>query len=63
MESAITLFPDPDSPNTPKVSPAFRVKDTLFTALTTPRVVKKKVFKFLTERRGLVLLLLGNKDI
>src|SRR3984893_11467974 len=49
---AVTLFPQPDSPTMPSVSPGKSSKLTLRTALTSPSSVKKDVLRFLTSRIG-----------
>jgi len=46
IERAVTLFPQPDSPTIPSVSPFLREKETSLTALTGPSEVKKQVLKF-----------------
>ena len=40
-DSAVIVFPQPDSPTIPKVSPCRRVKVMPSTALVTPRRLKK----------------------
>ena len=47
MESAVTLFPEPDSPTRQRVSPLFIEKETPSTALTSPASVKKEVLRLL----------------
>ena len=42
-DSAVMVFPQPDSPTMPSVSPARREKLTPSTALTTPQRVKQYV--------------------
>src|SRR5918994_261403 len=48
-ESAVTLFPLPDSPTIPSVSPGSSEKETPSTALTTPSWVLKCVLRLLTS--------------
>src|SRR5688572_32977225 len=43
--SAVTVFPQPDSPTTPSVSPRSTVRSTPSTACTQPSSVAKWVFK------------------
>src|SRR5437867_3345194 len=49
MLSAVTLFPEPDSPTMPSVSPRLMWKSIPSTARTTPSSVKKYVFSPLTS--------------
>src|SRR5881396_2333238 len=49
MLSAVTLFPEPDSPTIPSVSPRLMWKSIPSTARTTPSSVKKYVFSPLTS--------------
>jgi hypothetical protein len=42
MERAVTLFPQPDSPTSPRVSPLFRQKETP-SLLAIPSRVKKSL--------------------
>ena len=49
MEYAVTLFPEPDSPTIPRILPLSRLKETPFTAITSPLSVRKEVFKSTTE--------------
>src|SRR5437870_11509897 len=51
IERLATVFPDPDSPTIPKVSPRRRAKLTPSTAFTTPSSVPKYVRRSLTSRR------------
>ena len=48
MEYAVTLFPEPLSPTIPSVFPASRLKETPFTAFTSPESVKNDVCKSFT---------------
>src|SRR3972149_5209487 len=50
----VTLFPDPDSPTTPSVSPAARLNETPSTALTKPSSVGKCTFRSRTWSRDSV---------
>src|ERR1700674_3770500 len=52
IDMAVSLFPQPDSPTMPSVSPGKSSKLTLRTALTSPSSVKKDVLRFLTSRIG-----------
>src|SRR5438132_13049766 len=49
--SALTLFPDPDSPATPSVRPASTSKERPRTAWTRPSDVGKETVRFSTLRR------------
>src|SRR5919112_1576948 len=49
MERAVTLFPPPDSPTIPNVSPASSEKETPSTALTVPSWVLKWVLRLFTS--------------
>ena len=48
----LTLFPEPDSPTTPSVSPAKRSYVTPSTAWTTPSSVSNSTVRSLIERTG-----------
>ena len=52
-EYAVTDFPDPDSPTMPRTFPWSRLKDTPFTAFTSPASVKKLVCRFLTSKSAI----------
>src|SRR4051794_12245373 len=52
IASEVTLFPHPDSPTMPSVSPGAMSKDTPLTACTVPRPVPKWTRRFSTERSG-----------
>ena len=57
----VTLFPEPDSPTMPSVSPRSRVNETPSTALTTPSSVWKLVSQVLDlEQRHQVSRILGS---
>jgi hypothetical protein len=43
IESEVTLFPQPDSPTSPRTSPRFTEKSTPVTARTTPSPVLNEV--------------------
>ena len=49
MEYAVTDFPEPDSPTIPKIFPGDKLKETPFTACTSPLGVLKEVCRFCTE--------------
>src|SRR5215467_7722795 len=51
IESAVTDFPQPDSPTRLKVSPRSSVNETSSTERTSPRLVEKNVFRLRTSRR------------
>ena len=55
MADAVTLFPDPDSPTTAKVSPSDNEKLKLSTARTNPSEVLNETFKFSTFKISLML--------
>ena len=46
----VTLFPEPDSPTTPSVSPRRSVNERSETAWTTPSRVRKRTVRFRTSR-------------
>ena len=50
-----TVFPEPDSPTTPRVSPRSKVRETPSTARTVPREVRKAVWRSSTTSRGLAV--------
>src|SRR4030043_1976990 len=58
MELAVTVLPQPDSPTSPKVSPASIVKLTSSTALRTPPRTSKYVLRLRTSRRELAVMAL-----
>ena len=49
MDSAVTLFPHPDSPTMPVVFPSAREKEILFTALKSSDSDRKPVLRLLTS--------------
>src|SRR6266851_2116745 len=51
-DNAVTLLPQPDSPTTPKTSPARTLYETPSTARTTPAAVKKWVCKLSISSSG-----------
>src|SRR3984893_14144277 len=53
MESAVTLWPLPLSPTSPRISPSSRSNETPFTARTVPRSVANRVFRLRTLSRGM----------
>src|SRR5579883_664476 len=52
IESALTDFPEPDSPTMPSVDPASSEYESPFTAVTRPSSVRKVVWRFLTSSSG-----------
>src|SRR3990172_11772148 len=52
IDKALTDFPDPDSPTTPKRSLSWMVKEMPSTARTIPSSVEKYVRRLRTWRRG-----------
>ncbi len=52
MDSAVTVFPHPDSPTSPSVSPGNRENETPNRARTFPFSVRKETVRSLTERRS-----------
>src|SRR4051794_26379075 len=52
IASDVTLFPQPDSPTMPSVSPGAMSKETPLTACTIPRSVWNLTSRFSTERSG-----------
>src|SRR5436190_22981010 len=50
--SQVTFFPEPDSPTTPRVSPAEMAMETPSTALTTPSSLGKWTLRSLISRSG-----------
>src|ERR1700687_6232664 len=50
IDSAVTLFLQPDSPTIASVSPRRTLKDTSSTALNSPELVKNTVCRFFTSR-------------
>src|SRR6266498_4975009 len=54
MASDVTLFPHPDSPTMPSVSPAAMSNEMPLTACTVPRRVQKRTCRSSTERRAVL---------
>src|SRR5436853_2984794 len=54
MASEVTLFPQPDSPTIPSVSPGAMSKEIPLTACTVPRRVQKRTYKSSTERSAVL---------
>src|SRR3546814_15646265 len=52
IDSAVMLFPQPDSPTTPSVSPDHSCRETSLTAWTTPVLVRNCVLRFRTSSIG-----------
>ena len=52
MDRERTVFPEPDSPTMPRVSPRSTVNETPSTAWTVPRPVRKAVWRSSTTSRG-----------
>src|SRR3546814_898320 len=52
IDSAVMLFPQPDSPTTPSVSPDHSCRETSSTARTTPVLVRNCVLRFRTSSTG-----------
>src|SRR5438093_10250789 len=52
IASDVTLFPHPDSPTIPSVSPRAMSNEMPFTACTVPRRVQKRTCRSSTESRG-----------
>ncbi len=50
MAREVTLFPEPDSPTTARVSPLSMWKETPSTAFTTPSSVKKWTLRSFTSK-------------
>jgi len=48
----VTLFPEPDSPTMPSVSPGASEMDTPLTALTTPSSVRNETLRSRTSSSG-----------
>src|SRR3989304_9915684 len=55
IDKALTDFPDPDSPTTPKRSPSWMVNEMPSTARTIPSSVEKYVRRLLTCRRTVLV--------
>ena len=58
IDMEVTLFPLPDSPTTPRISPGLTEKLMPRTACTSPLLVINEVFKFLISITGSILRLL-----
>src|SRR3546814_6964668 len=54
IERKICVLPEPDSPATPRVSPAAMRKETSFTACTSPSWVAKRVSSLPTSRMAVM---------
>src|SRR5439155_13125702 len=54
IASDVTLFPHPDSPTIPSVSPGAMSKEIPLTACTVPRRVQNRTCRFSTERRAVL---------
>src|SRR5919201_1224568 len=54
MASDVTLFPHPDSPTIPSVSPDAMSNEIPFTACTVPRRVQKRTWRLSTERSAVL---------
>ena len=59
IDIAVTDLPQPDSPTTPRRSPAFTLKETPSTAFTTPSSVEKYVLRSSTLSKGSATFLLS----
>ena len=54
-----TVFPEPDSPTIPRLSPGFNSNETSFTACNSPRAVANLTSRFFTLRKSLTALTPG----
>ena len=56
IDFAVTDFPEPDSPTTPKTSPAFTDNEIFSTAIILPSSVSNCTFKFLiSSKDGIII--------